>query len=124
MVRSLRDRLGFFKCHPEIIKCALTLEDIWRHNLPPEFTKKTDTRATAFVAKHGDIAVELDALPLDELQRRLKEEVASRMDLTALAAVQERESIERARLAELFEGEVACWDEGTTNLRESREAEE
>jgi len=46
------------------------------------------------------------------------------MDLTALAAVQEREGIERARLAELFEGEVACWDEDTTNLRGSRDAEE
>ena len=98
MVRSLRERLAFFACNPEIIKCALTHEDIIRHNLPPDFTKKTDSRAAAFVAKYGDMAVELDALPADVLRERLLNEVKSRMDLTALAETRRTENQERQLL--------------------------
>jgi len=40
MVRSLQERLAFFGCEPEIVKCALTLDDVHRYNLPPAFAKK------------------------------------------------------------------------------------
>ncbi|MBM3188811.1 MAG: hypothetical protein FJZ90_08835 [Chloroflexi bacterium] len=98
MVRSLRERLAFFDCVPVIVKCALTLDDVTRYNLPPDFTKPTDTRQAAFVAKYGDMAVELDALPVDVLQERIRKEVAARMDMTALAEVQRLERRERAEL--------------------------
>ena len=75
MVRSLRERLAFFGCEPEIVKCALVEEDITRYDLPSDFTKGTDTRRDSFVAQHGDVSVELDALPVDELRQRLIEEV-------------------------------------------------
>src|SRR5262249_2269963 len=39
MVRSLRERLGELYSYPEIIKCALTLDDIRRYHLPTDFTK-------------------------------------------------------------------------------------
>src|ERR1035437_5563246 len=84
MVRSLEERLAFFDCYPEIIKCALTLEDIENYNLPPDFAKKTDTRAKKFIAKNGDNCVELDALPAKVLQTRLKNEVIRRLDIEAL----------------------------------------
>jgi hypothetical protein len=83
MVRSLRERLAFFDCSPELVKCALTAGDITRYNLPPDFTKQTDSRRAAFVAQHGDVAVELDALPIDVLRSRLEEEVSARMNLRA-----------------------------------------
>ncbi len=98
MLRSLRERLAFFDCGPEIVKCALTREDISRYSLPPALTKKADTRSARFVAEHGDMAVELDALPADVLRRRLIEEVQARMDLDALAATREREAAEGDRL--------------------------
>lgn len=98
MVRSLRDRLGFFGCVPEVLKCALTLADVTRYNLPPDFTKATDTRRAAFVAKWGDLSVELDALPIDVLRGRLVREVEARLDLAALAAVKDKERADRARL--------------------------
>lgn len=99
MYHSLRERLAFFKSCPEIIKCALTADDIERYHLPPDFAKVTDTRHDAFVAKHGDISVELDALPGDVLRQRLVDEVESRMDLEALAQVQRIERGERMRIA-------------------------
>jgi hypothetical protein len=100
MSRSLRDRLASLGCHPEIIKCALTREDIERYNLPPDFAKKTDTRAAAFIAAHGDISVELDALPMNALRERLIHEVENRMDLEALAKAKEREDEDRIQLIE------------------------
>jgi hypothetical protein len=100
MVRSLRERLGELYSFPEIIKCALTLDDIRRYRLPTDFTKKTDTRAAAFVAEHGDVSVELDALPLAILRDRIIEEVQSRIDLGALRLVQRRERAERQRLVD------------------------
>ncbi len=99
MVRSLRERLAFFGCVPEVVKCALTREDITRYNLPPDFTKKTDTRAAGFIARHGDVSVELDALPVDVLRQRVLEAVVARMDLKALERTRREESRERERLA-------------------------
>lgn len=104
MVRSLEERLAFFGCRPEIIKCALTLEDIRRYRLPPDPTKKTDTRRAAFVEKNGDISVELDALPAAVLTARIRDEVSARIDLDELKAVKETEREELARLVELMQG--------------------
>lgn len=43
-------------------RIALTLEQIKEYKLPPVPAKKSDSRRDAFVAVHGDMAVELDAL--------------------------------------------------------------
>jgi len=98
MVRSLKERLDDRGSRPDLIKCALTLDDIQLYNLPIDFTKKTDTRSRKHIEKYGDISVELDALPVDVLRARLVEEVRARMDLDALGEVLEREEIDRAEL--------------------------
>lgn len=105
MVRSLKERLEFFECKPKIVKCALTFDDVTRYSLPPDFAKKTDTRAKDFIARYGDIAVELDALPGNVLRERLKEEVEARLDLSALNAVKELERDERIWLEETLSRE-------------------
>ena len=102
MVRSLRERLAFFGCEPEIVKSALTLADVEQYQLPPALTKKTDTRRKAFVRKYGDMAVELDALPVHVLRKRLVDEVEARMDRAALERTWETEDTERERLVELM----------------------
>ena len=91
MVHSLGKRLGELDCRPEIIKCALTKEDIEHYHLPPDFAKKSDSRAAAFIEKHGDISVELDAFPMAVLRNRIENEIQVRMDLDALI----RESLRR-----------------------------
>jgi hypothetical protein len=102
MVRSLRERLAYFQSSPEITKCALTDEDVTRHSLPPDFTKKTDTRRAKFIAEHGDRCVELDALPVNILRQRILSEVQSRMDLAALEAVRRQETNERQQLVQML----------------------
>jgi len=103
MVRSLRERLADQGAEPEIIKCALVFQDIELHHLPPDFTKAKDTRSAAFVEKWGDVAVELDALPIDVLQARLEDAVRARMDLEALTRTHEREDQDRVRLVDLLQ---------------------
>ena len=98
MVRSLRERLAFFGCEPEIVKCALTLDDVHRYNLPPDFAKKTDTRAAAFIDKYGDMAVELDALPADVLETSIRKNVERYLDMDALERVQLTEQRDKQRL--------------------------
>lgn len=105
MIKSLGDRLAHFDCHPTIVPCALTKEDIERYNLPPDRTKKADKRAAAFIAEHGDISVELDALPIDVLRARIVEEVESRMDMGRLEQVLKQDVEERQELADRLAGE-------------------
>jgi hypothetical protein len=99
MARSLEERLLFFQSSPEIQKIALTYEDIALYNLPPNYTKTGDTRQKGFVTKHGDNAVELDALPYDVLRDRIVREIELRMDLDALDVVRETERVEMDKLA-------------------------
>jgi len=106
MVRSLRERLGHFGCNPEIIKCALTLEDVKKYSLPSALAKKTDTRRAAYVEKFGDVCVELDALPAAVLQSRLKNDLETRLDLAALELVKQAEQADKERLGALLGGEA------------------
>jgi len=98
MVRSLRARLANFGCVPDVVKCALTFDDVERYNLPPDFAKRTDTRWAAFVGKYGDVCVELDALPVDVLRSSLVSEIEARLDLDALRTVREIEAADREEL--------------------------
>lgn len=98
MARSLEERLAFFGCHPTITKCALTADDIARYNLPPDPAKKTDTRTAEFIAKNGDVSVELDALPGAVLRQRIRTEVETRLDMAQFEAIKKTEGTERARL--------------------------
>lgn len=98
MLRSLRERLADLGSRPAIERVAILREDIERHNLPPDFAKKSDTRAKAFIETHGDQAVELDALPVTVLRQRLKDAVEARMDMDALAAVRRAEKADLRRL--------------------------
>ena len=99
-MRSLRERLSHFSCGPEIVKCALTEEDVKTHDLPPAPAKKADTRREGYVAEHGDRCVELDALPPEILRERIVREVEARMDLNALHRTLEAEKRDRKRLSD------------------------
>jgi len=69
------------------------------YNLPPNFTKRSETRAARHIALHGDISVELDALPVDVLRQRIVDCVEQVMDLDALEKTRRRERAERRQIA-------------------------
>jgi len=102
MVRSLGDRISFFGTWPNLKICAILKSDIEDYDLPPDFTKSTDSRQTAFVAEHGDIAVELDALPIQVLRARILEAIQNHMDLDALEETTRQEALDQERIDDLL----------------------
>jgi len=104
MQRSLQERLGFFGSCPEIVRVAITAEDVRHNDLPTMMTKTTDTRRARFVAEHGDACVELDALPVAVLRERIQNEVEQRLDLDALQRVKALEKADRGRLSAVLGG--------------------
>jgi hypothetical protein len=101
MHRSLIERLEELGARPEVVKVALTHDDARR--LPGDVTKADDSRAAAFVAKYGNLAVELDALPVEELQGRIRSGVESIMDKEALEESHRLEREQREEMRELAE---------------------
>jgi hypothetical protein len=95
---SLRERLDHFGVETEIEVVAIVKEDIERYDLPPDFTKTTDPRRKKFVARYGDQAVELDALPADVLRERLIRSVEGNLDLEQLSRTHDLEDRERQRI--------------------------
>jgi hypothetical protein len=63
-------------------RLAIHEEDIARFKLPPQKIKGTDSRAAGFKRKYGKRAstVELDALPIAELRRRITKAVTKLID--------------------------------------------
>jgi hypothetical protein len=66
-------------------RLAIFPADIRTYKLPPQRIKDTDTRAARFRAKYGKEApcVELDALPVTELRRRIQTAVEGLIDRDA-----------------------------------------
>ncbi len=64
----------------EIERLAIHRADISEFDLPPLRVKDSDTRSAKFTDKHGDEAVELDALPVGELRSRLREAIEDKID--------------------------------------------
>lgn len=98
MVRSMIERLGELGSHPNIIKVALTNEDVIKYNLPSDIPKASDTRSKAFIDKYGKRCVELDALPVETLREHIKTAIEKIMDLSELDKVLAQDKVERQRL--------------------------
>lgn len=101
--RDIPERLSrIFGLEVDFEKVALTSEDIQNFNLPPAPAKKSDSRAGAFIARHGDIAVELDALPPDVLVARIKENIERNLDMAAFHKQQEKEREDKKQIEQLL----------------------
>lgn len=80
--RSIKENFReCFKVEPEIEIIALTEEDIKEYKLPPAPAKESDPRTWGFVEEYGNQVVELDALPPDVLQEKIRTSIENYMDL-------------------------------------------
>lgn len=108
MVRDLQTRLHRYGAQDfEIEKIALTQEQVQTLGLPPMPAKTSDPRYDRFAASYGEEAVELDALPPDELEGIVTLAIESLIDSTAWNAElkradEERQDIQR-QIDELLE---------------------
>ncbi|MBA7622486.1 hypothetical protein ES703_29863 [subsurface metagenome] len=108
MVRDLEDRLTRYGAEDfDLVKIALTSDQVSSLGLPPMPAKKSDPRYDRFAASYGDQAVELDALPPDELERIVSTAIEELIDQNAWNAEiekarQEREEA-RSRIEEMLD---------------------
>ena len=103
MVRDIRDRLHMFGEPVEVIKVALTIEQVHKYDLPPNPTKLSDSRAAAFVEKYGRSSWEVDALPPPVLQEIIVVAFEAVLDLGKMQNVIDAENEEKQRLREALE---------------------
>jgi hypothetical protein len=79
--RHIRETLrGTFGVDVEVERAALNRAQIDEHRLPPQPAKRTDARYESFREEHGDMAVELDAMPPEAMRELAESEVAKRFD--------------------------------------------
>lgn len=79
--RNIREELqGTFDIDVKLERIALNKEQIDNFQLPPEPAKKTDARYEQFKENHGDIAVEVDALPPESFKQIIIDEVNKEFD--------------------------------------------
>lgn len=111
MKTTLLEELGVNEI--EFKRVALLKDDISVYNLPnnPDALKKTDTRAKKHLETYGELAVELDALRPDILERKIKDAIEAELDIDAFNQEVERHNEEfnklnnlKKRVMELFEG--------------------
>ena len=76
MDRDLQNRLDRLDADVGLVRVALTVDQIDEHNLPPQPTKSTDSRAFGYSREHGG-SWELDALPADVLAGLVRTEIES-----------------------------------------------
>lgn len=96
--RDFIERTGRFD---EVVRIALSHEQVEQYELPPQLGKADDPRAAEFERKHGRlIQVELDALPPDVLRSLYQEAIDEFWDVSDFEAVLARERAERKTLQE------------------------
>lgn len=94
--RDFTERTG---CWDYVHRIALLPEQIAKYDLPPAMGKATDSRASQFIAKHGELVqVELDALPPDTLRGLYADVIAQYWDMDQYNVVLEQEREERDSL--------------------------
>lgn len=110
MGKTLRDEMEIEGLRIE--KVALTVDDIERYRLPhdPKALKRADTRAQKHVERYGELAVELDALPPNILEQKIREAIEGKIDVDLLNEEIEQEELERGEL-ERIKAEVHTYIE-------------
>lgn len=83
-------------------RVAILPEDIKRFNLPPALAKRTDPRYRHFVKRYGTESVELDALPPDELRKRIMSCITRHIDAEEWRRLQVIEDAEQRTLAKII----------------------
>jgi hypothetical protein len=81
-----------------IERIAIHAADIRKFNLPPLRVKESDSRSDGFLKNYGPDCVELDALPPNELRRRIKLAVRKLMDMDKWNRSIEVEKVEIASI--------------------------
>lgn len=100
MTRDIVDRLRLFTDDPclEIRRLALNWDQVEEHQPPPNPTKLSDTRATAYIAQYGGSSWELDAMEPAMLAGLVRSTIETVRDDDLWEEDTERQETERKNL--------------------------
>lgn len=98
MVRDVQDRLTMFGADVEVTKIGLTMKQVEEYDPPPNPAKMSDSRAAAYVEKHGSSSWEVDALPPNVLAELVREAIGNVLDQDLMDEVIEKEEIAKKKL--------------------------
>jgi hypothetical protein len=102
MSRDLSSRLDAYSDTNDgglvVKRIALGIEQVKGLALPPNPTKKADSRAREYTARYGDECWELDAVPPDTLAQWVRDAVEREIDSSAWIETQERVKGEREKI--------------------------
>ena len=98
MVRDVRDRLELFGVDLTVEKIALTMNQVRQYNPPPNPAKMSDSRASGYVALHGNESWEVDAIPPNVLQTLIRTAIDRLVDGTKLDVILDREQQDKQKL--------------------------
>lgn len=99
-----RDLIARTGCWTKVHRIGLTAAQVEQYDLPENPGKATDSRAAAFVERHGRLVqVELDALPPETLRQLYADALAQYWDTSEFEAVLRDEDEHRRELAAILE---------------------
>ena len=107
MTRDIHDRLTMFGSPADVVRVALTMDQVEEYAPPPNPAKTTDARYAAYQAQYGDESWELDALEPAVLSQLVEDNVLLVRDQTLWdgALLVERENRERIEAVAMELGE-------------------
>lgn len=105
MVRDVGDRLFLFGADVDVKKLALTMPQVDQYRPPPNPAKVTDSRARAYIEKHGPRSWEVDALPPNVLARVIRDAFRKVIDREAMNEVVAEEEQQRKRIRSVLHEE-------------------
>lgn len=114
MTRDITDRLAEFSYGPvELRRLALNMPQVKQYNPPPNPAKLTDSRATGYIAEHGDESWELDALEPRVIAKLIRDTVAEYQDADKWAEACGEEKIQKSQLEKVSRN----WETITEDLQ-------
>lgn len=111
MTRDNGARLSMFaEDYVDVQRIGLNMDQIERYNPPPNPTKVTDSRATAYIKEFGHTCWELDALSPSIISALITDEVKKYIDMDLWTTQLETQRVNRAMLAKIEEHSDAVFD--------------
>ncbi len=105
MSRDLADRLALFSQNPvNVMRIALNMPQIQRHNLPPNPVKDSDSRTPAYEAEFGTECWEVDALNPGLLATMFERAILSLRDSDVWAKSLDRENEHKEKIQSMLDG--------------------
>jgi len=105
MIRDVTERLmrfGLFDI--DVRHIAITKEQIEEYNPPPNPAKLSDTRATNYIAEHGNVSWEVDAIRPDVLHQIVTDNIEELVDMDLFNEMIEKEERDKEELTDFVKG--------------------